>query len=189
MRILFFLILLSYTVSFSQEGGSPAEKEKKEENNRTSVNKIGTEINKRHYVLLSHNPVRLLNFPSAQVLVNLDDTYSVGAEFRYVRSGDKLRGWGVAPTVRAYPFHQGMTGFYIEGFTGIHAIDDGIESETLYTFGALPGWQFAIKKKLAVGIGFGVEYFLSNQLLSSPNTSERTTSLNPYFRLDIGWIF
>jgi|GEM_PF-5812344 len=149
------------------------------------------ESSSRSTLLISHNPVRLANLPNILVLWRTDAGNALGLDFRYVRSGENLRGYGAAATYRLYPFTNDFTGFYAEPFLAAHSIKDKQSSDILYSFGFVPGWQFAIKKKLALGIGFGFEYFTSDALIQAQQGANvgNATTFNPYMRVDIGWIF
>ena len=141
--------------------------------------------------LISHNPVRLLNFPGVLLLYRTEAGNAVGAEFRYVRSGDDLRGYGLAATYRLYPWDEDMEGAYIEPFFAAHTISDRNESEMLYTYGFVAGYQVVFLDWLAFGAGFGFEYFTSNSLIQAQRgvNSQNTTTLNPYLRIDFGIVF
>jgi hypothetical protein len=141
--------------------------------------------------LISHNPVRLLNFPSVLFLYRTDAGNAIGAEIRRVRSGDDLRGWGAAATYRWYPWDYDLSGGYIEPFFAAHAISDGNEDDMLYSFGFVGGYQLILWEWLAAGTGFGIEYFTSNALIQAQQgvQNQNATTLNPYLRIDFGIVF
>lgn len=141
--------------------------------------------------MLTHNPVRLMNMANILFLYRTDAGNAAGIDLRHIYSGEELTGWGAAATYRLYPFTSDLTGFYIEPFLAAHALSDGTESSMLYSYGLVPGAQALIKETLAIGFGFGFEYFTSDELIKAAQGSgaQGSTTFNPYFRLDLGIAF
>lgn len=98
-----------------------------------------------------------------------------------------LDGFGVNAEVRFYPSQRALRGFYVApnvSYSRLTVISDEIVT-TPFSFGALFGWQWFPGDDFAIGLGLGVDYYMSAD--SKNDALGHYDGTMPAVRFDIGY--
>lgn len=98
-----------------------------------------------------------------------------------------LDGFGVNAEVRFYPSQRALRGFYVApnvSYSRLTVISDEIVT-TPFSFGALFGWQWFPGDDFAIGLGLGMDYYMSAD--SKNDALGHYDGTMPAVRFDIGY--
>lgn len=155
--------------------------------------KVTTEVDVPRNNMITINPLKFFLFYNLSYYHALSDVVVVGGGVQVPTLKD-IGGFGLNAEARFHPSARRMRGFYVAPNVSFNLINgstssSGTESATVFSIGALLGWQWFPGDDFSMGLGIGVDkYFLSSG--NSSGTYQIFDAFNgvaPAFRFDIGY--
>jgi len=142
------------------------------------------DITPRHSMLII-NPLKFLLFYNISYFHKITDGFAVGLGLQApTLSG--INGFGVNAEARLYPSGRNLKGFYFAPNVSYNSLsaEDGGETVSVGSVGALVGWQWFPGEQFAMGLGIGMDYYF----LSNDETDlSHYNGTAPLLRFDIGY--
>jgi hypothetical protein len=133
------------------------------------------------------NPLKFFLFYNLSYYAKVAPGVAIGAGIQ-VPTISGLDGYGINAEVRLHPSEKTLRGFYFAPNLSYNRLysneDDG--SLSAFSLGGLIGWQWFPSDEFAIGLGIGVDYYVS----SATNVNDDFESYKgfaPALRFDIGY--
>lgn len=147
--------------------------------------------------MITINPLKFFLFYNLSYYRAVSDVVVVGVGVQMPTLAD-LSGFGVNAEVRFHPSAKRMRGFYVApniSYNSLSASSGSFsgevnESASIFSIGALLGWQWFPGDDFSMGLGIGVDkYFVSGSgsTTSSVDPFESYSGVAPALRFDIGY--
>lgn len=134
------------------------------------------------------NPLKFFIFYNLSYFHRISKTIVVGGGLQTPSLSD-LSGFGANAEVRFHPSGKALRGFYIApnaSFNSLSKDGEGAEAVTVFSIGALVGWQWFPGDEFALGLGIGLDHY-SDPEPNSANVFSSYRGTVPAFRFDVGY--
>lgn len=134
--------------------------------------------------MLIINPLKFLLFYNISYFYKVGEGTVIGAGIQSP-TPEGISGFGLNAEVRFYPTGKNMRGFYIAPNVSYNHLsdEDGDNSGSVSSIGALVGWQWFPGEQFAIGLGIGLDYYFA----SKNGDFEDFDGKAPLLRFDIGY--
>ena len=137
--------------------------------------------------MLIINPLKFFLFYNLSIMHKVDQKWAIGGGLQFPTPAG-VDGFGVNAEARYYPSGKTLRGFYFAPNISYNSLKSGENNETvsLFSVGALVGWQWFPGEEFAIGLGIGADYYSG----SSDSDSEGLSNYDgmvPLVRFDIGY--
>jgi hypothetical protein len=133
------------------------------------------------------NPLKFFLFYNLSYYARVAPGVAIGAGFQ-VPTISGLDGYGLNAEVRLHPSEKTLRGFYLAPNFSYNRLysneDDG--SLSAFSLGGLIGWQWFPGDEFAIGLGIGVDYYMSSAT-NAGDDFESYKGFAPALRFDIGY--
>ena len=140
---------------------------------------------RRHMLIV--NPLKFFLFYNLSYFHKINNLGVLGGGIQ-IPTVSGLSGYGGNLEFRFHPSKKSPRGFYIAPNIAYNRLNSSEDNETVTAFsvGTLIGWQWFPSDEFAIGLGIGVDYYVS----SATNVNDDFESYNgfaPALRFDIGY--
>lgn len=136
------------------------------------------------------NPLKFFLFYNLSYFHRLSNVIVVGGGLQ-TPTPSEISGFGVNAEVRFHPSGRALRGFYIApniSYNNLSGDDDSDGSVSVFSIGALAGWQWFPGDDFAIGLGIGVDHYsVSATEGSDVDFFSSYDGLVPALRFDLGY--
>lgn len=151
------------------------------------------DITPRHDMLVI-NPLKFFLFYNLSYFHSFNQLFAAGIGVQ-TPTPSSLSGFGVNAEVRFYPSKHSLRGFYVAPNFSFNSIKESSSydtysfnySEKIYSIGVLLGWQWFPGDDFAMGLGIGVDHYMSSGTTSGGSLYDGFKDIAPALRFDIGY--
>lgn len=184
MKIALLFIVLLCTIASGQD--KTTEKRTTKDSTGKTVTTESVIISKTEDItprwgIITINPLKLILFYNLSFYAKINSITAIGIGIQSpTLSG--INGFGFNIEARLYPSGKCLRGFYFAPNISVNFLSSNdSDNETIFSYGALLGWQWFPGDEFALGLGLGMDYYTGS--------ISKMKGTAPAIRFDVGYAF